>query len=124
LEFLKRRASGFREIAGILFEKKEYELSVFNIEQAVQLEMKYFLGTRLGDYPKTHSLKHLFQESIKLCPDLKSLYERNVNIIGEIENACIMTRYYETSYEKLEISNMLEFHDELILELQKCGPPN
>lgn len=120
MEFLKERAKGFYDVAVYLLNKGDYALSAFNIEQAVQLELKHFIGTRLGDFPKTHSLKNLFQECIKLCPTLKDLYEANVNLIGEIEDAYIMTRYYETKYEEREVKNMITFKAQLSPELEKC----
>lgn len=119
MAFLKERASGFYEVAVFLLEKGDYALSAFNIEQAVQLELKYFIWKRLGDFPKTHSLKTFFQECVKLCPALKELYESNVNLVGEIEDAYIMTRYYEKEYEEHEIKNMLSFSKILPDELQK-----
>ena len=120
MEFLKERARGFYDVAVYLLNKGDYALSAFNIEQAAQLELKHFIGTRLGDFPKTHSLKSLFQECIKLCPTLKEFYEANVNLIGEIEDAYIMTRYYETKYEEREVKNMITFKAQLSPELEKC----
>ena len=120
LEFLKQRAKGFYDVSVFLLNKGDYALSAFNIEQAVQLELKHFIGTRLGDFPKTHSLKILFQECMKLCPSLKDFYEANINLIGEIEDAYIMTRYYETKYEEREVRNMITFYVELSAELEKC----
>ena len=120
MEFLKERARGFYDVAVYLLNKGDYALSAFNIEQAAHLELKHFIGTRLGDLPKPHSLKSLFQECIKLCPTLKEFYETNVNLIGEIEDAYIMTRYYETKYEEREVKNMITFKAQLSPELEKC----
>ncbi len=120
MEFLKERAKGFYDVAVFLLDKRDYALSAFNIEQAVQLALKHFIGTTLGDFPKTHSLKTLFQECIKICPSLKDLYEANVNLIGEIEDAYIMTRYYETKYEEQEVRNMITFYAKLPGELEMC----
>lgn len=120
MEFLKARAKGFYDVAMFLLTKGDYALSAFNIEQSVQLELKHFIGTKLGDFPKTHGLKTLFQQCVRLCPSLKEFYEINVNLIGEIEDAYIMTRYYETRYEEGEVRNMLAFCSRLPSELEKC----
>ena len=120
MEFLKARAKGFYDVAMFLLTKGDYALSAFNVEQSVQLELKHFIGAKLGDFPKTHGLKTRFQECVRLCPSLKEFYESNVNLIGEIEDAYIMTRYYETRYEEGEVRNMLAFCSILPSELEKC----
>ena len=74
MDFLKQRAEDFYFTAKNLLEEKRYALSAFCTEQAVQLELKYFTGSRLGDSPKTHNLPELFRESIKLCPELKRVF--------------------------------------------------
>jgi len=67
MEFLKIRAQEFRDNAQLIMERDKFALAAFNIEQAVKLELKYFIGSRLGDFPRTHSLKTLFQECLKVC---------------------------------------------------------
>ncbi len=52
--FLKERANEFFEEAQELLKKKKYNLSVFNLEQAIQLWIKYLIGKKIGDWPKTH----------------------------------------------------------------------
>jgi len=37
-----------------LFEKKVYNLSAFNLEQAAQLWLKYLIAKKLGEWPQTH----------------------------------------------------------------------
>jgi len=50
---------------------------------------------------------------------LKDLYGTNVNLIGEIEDAYIMTRYYDTNYEAAEVKNMIDFCSALPEEIEK-----
>jgi HEPN domain-containing protein len=120
MEFLKKKSEGFYRVADSLFNEKDFGLSAFNIEQAVHLGLKYFIGTRLGEFEKTHELRTLFRDSIKLCPELQTLYDSNIGLIGDIESAYIMARYFDTKYEESEVRKMLDFYEELTTALAKC----
>ena len=60
--FLKERADEFLTNARYLLEKGGYTLAAFNLEQATQLYLKYYLFLKIGDYPRTHSLKELIDD--------------------------------------------------------------
>lgn len=120
MDFLKERSGAFFRGAERYFEEKEYALSAFNVEQAVQLLLKNFLRSHLGDFPKTHSLKILFDDCSKLCPELSKVYDDSVSLISDIEDAYIMARYFDKEYDELEIEKMLQFYRDLTLELVKC----
>ena len=77
-EFLLRRARAFLENAEQLYERGWYDLAAFNVEQAVQLLLKYKLLLLVGDYPRTHShsLRRLFRLLLEHLndPELERLY--------------------------------------------------
>ncbi len=56
-EFLKNNADEFLKNAEYLIEKKTYNLAAFNIEQAVQLYLKYLLTKKLESFQKRILLK-------------------------------------------------------------------
>jgi HEPN domain-containing protein len=120
LEFLRTRANLFHDSAAEYFTRKEFAFSAFLTEQSIQFQLKYFLGTRLGDFRQTHELKRLMQDCIKLCPELKELYDDKINVISDIEDAYIMARYFDTTYEEKQVKNMLDFYDKLCAALEKC----
>jgi len=68
-EFLRKRASEFYERAKEDFEKERYNLSAFDIEQALQLYLKYLIYLKVGDFPKTHYFDRLIE-------DLSEIYEK------------------------------------------------
>ena len=107
--FLKNNADNFLENARMIFEKKIFNLSAFNIEQAIQLYLKFLLDEKAGYFPKTHSLKVLFKEATKIFPEIKQIYEQNINLISDIESAYITSRYYDISFDEIQVKNMLEF---------------
>ncbi len=107
-DFLKENADAFLKNAQHLLEEKEYKLSAFNIEQAIQLYLKYLLAKRIGDFPKTHSLKKLLTEAGSLYPSLYKIYEDNMFVIADIEYAYIASRYFPSEYSEKEVKVMLE----------------
>ena len=62
VEVLIRRAKDFLSNAKHLLTEGVYDLSAFNSEQALQLYMKAILLEKLGDYPKSHSLKFIAKQ--------------------------------------------------------------
>ncbi len=50
-ELLKKRALAFLESAEVSLERGHYDLVLFNVEQSLQLYLKYLLYRRLGDFP-------------------------------------------------------------------------
>ncbi len=86
-EVLKIRAERFLENAKYLYKKKYYDLCAFNIEQAVQLFLKYAIWKELGDFEKTHSIFNLLnqyqkisnKEKKKVIENLKKKYKEIIN---------------------------------------------
>ena len=64
---LKRRARAFLESAKADFDRGDYDLVLFHVEQFFSLYLKHLLYLRLGDYPKTHSI-------MRLLKDLRRIY--------------------------------------------------
>jgi len=120
LRILRRNAQSFYRNARYLYGQGEYNLAAFNIEQAMQLMLKYILAAKIGDFPRTHSLRRLFGDVKDLCPELWEFYERNASIIGNIESAYITSRYFPTSFEKIEVKYMLDAYEEFIEVAEKC----
>jgi HEPN domain-containing protein len=113
IEFLKERAFRFLENAKQLFLNKVFDLAAFNIEQFCQLYMKYKLFLKIGDFPKTHSIKRLFKEFGRVFEDkrIKKFVENNIQTISNLENAYITSRYLPVEFEKIEVEKMLKFAD-------------
>lgn len=122
-DFLRERSSSFFRGAERYFEEKDYALAAFSVEQAVQLILRDFLRSRLGDFPKTHVLKVLFDDCSKLCPSLFKVYADSELLVSNIENAYILTRYFDVEYSESEVRKMLQFYRDLGLELKNCDQP-
>ena len=69
-EVLRRRALAFLKDAEVDYERGDYDLVLFHVEQFLQLYLKYLLYKRLGDSPKSHSL-------VRLVKDVARVYDSN-----------------------------------------------
>lgn len=96
IEFLKERANEFFEEAEELFKKSKYNLSAFNLEQAIQLWIKYLIGKKIGDWPKTHYFSELIPQLSRVYREDKILkfYRENELFFDSLENAYFTSRYF------------------------------
>ena len=117
--FLLRRAKAFLSNAEYLYSRGLYDLAAFNLEQAVQLLLKYKLLLIAGDYPRTHSIRRLFRILLEYIKDenLENFYLDNVNIVGDLESAYIAARYLPVEFERKEVENMIIFVKNLFKRL-------
>ena len=109
-EILKERSEKFLKNAEQLIDQEIYDLAAFNIQQSVELYLKYKLLLSVGSYPKTHSIKRLLREIGKATNKIDKVakfIEENIDRISNLENAYIMSRYYPSEFEKREVENML-----------------
>ena len=108
---LKERAIKFLKNAERLFDEKVYDIAAFNVQQFVELYLKYKLFIFAGEYPKTHSIKRLIKELGKFAKKEQEVYnflEDNIDRISNLENAYITARYLPTEFEKKEVENMID----------------
>lgn len=120
-KFLQKRAEEFLENAKDLLAQEKYALAAFNFEQSAQLFLKYFLFTLLGDFPKTHSLKRLLKETSEITNKTKveKFMEENADVLANLENAYLTSRYFPVEFERKEVENMREFVKTLLGFLEK-----
>ncbi len=102
------RARKFEEVAKYLYKTKVFDLSAFNVEQALQLYLKFILAKELGYFPKAIGLTKLFSELSKLDKAFSEFYEENEIIIKDIEDSYILSRYLPRDYSEKEVETMIE----------------
>jgi HEPN domain-containing protein len=116
-EILKIRAERFLETARDLYKKEYYDLCAFNIEQAVQLFLKYEIWKILGDFEKTHKISELLDHykivsgKVKEIDSLKENYKQT---IYDLEIAYIESRYLPAQFLKEQIDLMFKFVEDLL----------
>lgn len=115
-EFLRERAERFLRNAKNLLKDEDFDLAAFNFEQATQLFLKYCLFETIGVYPHTHSIAELLLETAKSGlaeTKIKELLENNKEIIQDLEQAYITSRYLPISFFKEQVIRMERFVEEL-----------
>lgn len=120
---MKEKSDKFFENALFLYEKEYYDLSAFNLEQALQLLLKYTLLQKLGDYPKIHNLFELLEALKEAVPEKEKeillMVEKNKEIINALELAYLESRYFPVRFFKEQIEKMINFFEETRDFLQK-----
>ncbi|MCS7366227.1 MAG: HEPN domain-containing protein [archaeon GB-1867-035] len=102
MDFLRKNALKFLDEAEEAFKKKDYSFTMLFIEQFFQLTLKYLLYKKYGEFPKTHSLKTLFQ--LTKNDNLINYYKQNLDLLREIELSYIASRYMDVEYSE-DIAN-------------------
>jgi len=115
-EVLRKRARAFLESAKADFNRGDYDLVLFHVEQFLQLYVKYLLYLSLGDYPKTHSLTRLLKDLKKVRQEdvLKRFYDENLEMINLLEEAYITSRYLPREYDEEIARRALEFAEKAL----------
>ncbi|MFZ8848262.1 MAG: HEPN domain-containing protein [Minisyncoccia bacterium] len=116
-EILKIRAERFLETARDLYKKEYYDLCAFNIEQAVQLFLKYEIWKILGDFEKTHKISELldhYKIASGKVKEIDSLKENYKQTIYDLEIAYIESRYLPAQFLKEQIDLMFKFVEDLL----------
>ena len=110
IEFLRKRAREFFEEAEGLLEKRRYNLSAFNLEQAVQLWVKYLIGKKLGDWPKTHYFSELIPQLAKVYEQEKisEFYKENELFFDSLEDAYFTSRYFPKEFTENSLKCFLK----------------
>ncbi len=116
-EILKIIAERFLETARDLYKKEYYDLCAFNIEQAVQLFLKYEIWKILGDFEKTHKISELldhYKIASGKVKEIDSLKENYKQTIYDLEIAYIESRYLPAQFLKEQIDLMFKFVEDLL----------
>jgi HEPN domain-containing protein len=121
IDFLKERAKEFFEEAKELFKKKRYNLSAFNLEQAIQLFVKYLIGKKLGDWPKTHYLSELVTDLAKTykSKEILKFYRENELFFENLEDAYFTSRYFPKKFSENSLSQLFEKSEEFLKLIKK-----
>jgi len=115
-EFLRDRAEKFLRNAKYLLSQQDYDLAAFNFEQATQLFLKFYLFDSVGIYPYTHSIEELLLEVAKaglIEKEIDNFLEHNKEVIKNLEEAYITSRYLPASFFKEQVVKMERAVEEL-----------
>ena len=110
-EIFRKRAEAFLRNANRLLDEGEWDLVVFNLEQYMQLILKYKLLITKGTYPRTYSIRRLIRELGESNPELLLLIEETdkLHYVARMEEAYIVSRYLPYEYEEKEVRDLYKF---------------
>jgi HEPN domain-containing protein len=116
IQFLKKRAQEFWEAGKRFFNEGKYNLSAFHLEQAVQLWIKYLIGIKIGDWPKTHYLSELIKELVRAWDERKFLefYQQKELFFDDLEDAYFVSRYFPKEFTQNGVSQLIENAQEFL----------
>lgn len=120
-DLLRRRALSFLTDAKVDFERGDYDLVLFHVEQFIQLYSKYLLYRKIGDYPKSRLIVRLLRDLAKVYGDgcLSEFLEDNLEALYLLEEAYISSRYLPREYDAEIASRVLRL-GERMLEVFRC----
>ncbi len=113
IKFLKKQSLKAYDLSKRAFEDKNYNWSIFLLEQAIQLLIKYLLALKIGHYSKTHRLSKLFEEISELYPEFYEFYRQNRDKLTVIEDSYILSRYLGKEYKKEDVEDKFELFEKL-----------
>ena len=106
---LRKRAKKFEKLAKFCLRNNDFDLAVFNSEQAVQLLLKTFLLEQQGWYPKTHSIFELLNLCGKFKSGMKNFIRKERLAISLLEDSYITSRYVAREFTKEEAEEAIRF---------------
>lgn len=120
-DFLKQRAEEFWAEGTRLCREGKYNLAAFHIEQACQLFIKYLIGTKVGDWPRTHSIKELIYELSIVCeePEIEDFFEKNELFFSDLEDAYFTSRYLPKDFTPNLVAILIENSRNFFVLLEK-----
>lgn len=109
-DYLKERGKEFWERGVEDFDKKRFNLSAFDFEQAIQLFIKYLIAKKVSDWPKTHYFSELIKELATVYENEKILkfYEDNELFFNDLEDAYFTSRYFDKKFSENLVAKLIE----------------
>ncbi|PVU74312.1 DNA-binding protein [Acidianus hospitalis] len=123
MSFLRDNARQFLEQAKFSMERGFYNLVLFNVEQSIQLNLKFLLYSLTGDFPKTRKISELFKYVINILDNscnLSNFYEENKDFISIIEFSYISSRYLPQTFSKDDAEKSLRIGEEFSKMIENC----
>jgi len=120
--FLKERAKEFWDRADEDFQKGRFNLCALDIEQSVQIWLKYLIAIKAGDFPKAHYLDDLISEitNIYETDKVTKFYKGNILQVRSLEDAYITSRYFPKKFSKDEIESLKQLAENLFKVLENA----
>jgi HEPN domain-containing protein len=119
--FLKEKSKKFYHNAIYLFEKGDYDLADFNMEQSCQLLVKYFLAKKMGEWPKTHYLVQLIKMLSEAyeSKEIHDYLKENELFFDDLSDAYFTSRYFPKEFSKNLVEKLIDNYKNFIKFLEE-----
>jgi HEPN domain-containing protein len=119
--FLKEKSKKFYHNAIYLFEKGDYDLASFNMEQSCQLLVKYFLAKKMGEWPKTHYLVQLIKMLSEAyeSKEIHDYLKENELFFDDLSDAYFTSRYFPKEFSKNLLEKLIDNYKNFIKFLEE-----
>lgn len=111
VKILKERADAFLDTAAYNYRNGSYDLTAFNLEQAVQLYIKTKLLELIGEFPRTHNLVILLKElsSVYKEHEVVAFIKSEMLRLTKLTDVYITSRYYTREFFEEEVKDLCDF---------------
>jgi len=113
IEKLRKRAESFYKLGLECYTNEDFDLAMFNLEQAAQLFLKSKILEFGIQFPKIHEISKLLEFLEDKAEKVKEIKEKFKEEIEILEEAYISSRYFLTSFSKEDVERVLKFLEEL-----------
>ena len=122
-EVLRKRALEFLKEAKIAFERGAYDIACFLAEQSLQLYLEHALLKIVGDYPRTHSVRRLLGELIRILGsrELEEFVRANRVRLSVLEDSYLMARYFVKEYGREDAEDAIKLVEEVIEVVERAS---
>ncbi len=119
-ELMRRRAIAFLDVAKYSLKQGNYDVAVFNAEQAAQLYLKAVLLELIGDFPRTHSLIFLLTELKRVnVGEVEEFLKKNKRGLHILEDAYLTSRYFYKVFDKEDCEYLISLAEEVVSFCEK-----
>jgi HEPN domain-containing protein len=109
-KYILEKSRRFLETAELQLDRRFYDLTVFSLEQALQLHLKAYLSKLGLELPKKWSIKRLLELIYKNTnsDEIRNALMNYAVELGSIEDAYITSRYFAREYCEEEARKLLQ----------------
>lgn len=113
VEKLRKRGESFLRNAKRNYEEKDFDTSMFNLEQATQLFLKAKILEFGIQFPKLHDIFELIKILKKVGVEVGKIEEEFREVIEKLNFAYISSRYLPFSFSEADAKECIKFVEKL-----------
>lgn len=119
LHLLIQRSEEFLATAKYQINQEYYGLSIFSLEQALELFLKAQVLARGVDYPRSPSVRSLLEILLEISPSeekkfFQEVFDKFLLELGLLEDAYITARYILRTFTQKEAAILIKVVEEII----------